>query len=143
MEDHSLKTLEVSHCGACKWSEGGACRWFFLLFLLLSYFGNEIVANKLWCFGGCCSVNVWTLVYGVHFHLQHQQFPANALPMLFALLLTLYFGLTNCVGVSQWWPSPTFVYIEYKSGMGVCLVRVPRSCNPQSHYWNVTHVAQG
>ena len=37
---------------------------------------------KLWCFGGCCSVNIWTLVYGAHLHLRHQQFLAITLRLL-------------------------------------------------------------
>ena len=52
-------------------------------------------------FGGLCSVTIWTLVYGAHLHLQHQQFLAIILHLLYALLFTIRFGSTKWVGDSQ------------------------------------------
>ena len=81
-------------------------------------------------FGGLCSVTIWTLVYGAHLHLQHQQFAAIILHLLYALLFTIRFGSTKWVGDSQRRPLPTFVHVQYKNGIGICLVKVSGSYNP-------------
>ena len=46
------------------------------------------------------------------------------------LLLTLHFGLTEWVSVSQWWSLPTFVHIEYENKMGICFVKSPAPTTP-------------
>ena len=60
-----------------------------------------------------------------------------------ALLLTPYFSSTEWVGVFQRWSSPTFVHTKYESRIGICLVRVIGSCNPQFSYSSLTHVVLG
>jgi hypothetical protein len=44
------------------------------------------------------------------------------------------FGSTELVSVSQPWPSLILVHTEYKSKIGICLVKVTGSYNSQSYY---------
>ena len=132
-----LSILEIVDGGRVELM-GGLSFFSFLLVVAFCLVTRDCY-QKVWCFGGLCSINMWASVYGAHLRLHYQQFPVIVLPLLLHCYLHRIFGSIAWIGVSQCHRLVTV----YKSGIGICLVKGTGSYNPQSYYSCLTRSAQG